>query len=70
MRLISIYNSAAKWHNLNNRGCKPTDNCKLNVSALKGLNIRLVLQGHYSTPPGLPEGFLVLTVGYAHGYCN
>ena len=35
-------NSAAKWHNLNNRGCKPTVNNKLNVTALKGLNIRLV----------------------------
>jgi hypothetical protein len=31
--------SAAKWHNMNNRGCKPTDNYKLNVTALKGLNI-------------------------------
>jgi hypothetical protein len=41
MRLISIYR-ATKWHNLNNRGCKPTVICKLNVTALKGLNIRLV----------------------------
>jgi hypothetical protein len=35
-------NRATKWHNLNNRGCKPTVNNKLNISALKGLNIRLV----------------------------
>ena len=35
-------NRAAKWHNMNNRGCKPTVNYKLNVTALKGLNIRLV----------------------------
>ena len=41
MRLISIY-SAAKWHNMNNRGCKPTVIHKLNVTALKGLNIRLI----------------------------
>jgi hypothetical protein len=34
--------SAAKWHNLNNRGCKPTVIHKLNVIALKGLNIKLV----------------------------
>jgi hypothetical protein len=60
MRLISIKYSAAKWHNLNNRGCKPMENCKLNISALKGLNIRLALRFHYSTPPGLPEGFLSL----------
>jgi hypothetical protein len=68
MRLISIKYSAAKWHNLNNRGCKPTENCKLNISALKGLNIRLGLRFHYSTPQGLPEGFLVFTVGCTHGY--
>jgi len=46
-------NSAAKWHNLNNHGCKPTANYNLNVTALKGLNIRLVYSVHYSTPPGL-----------------
>ena len=33
---------AAKWHNMNNRGCKPTVNYKLIITALKGLNIRLV----------------------------
>ena len=38
MRIILIYR-AAKWHNLNNRGCKPTVIYKLNVTALKGLNI-------------------------------
>jgi hypothetical protein len=37
-----IINCAAKWHNVNNRGCKPTVNYKLIVTALKGLNIRLV----------------------------
>jgi hypothetical protein len=47
---------------------KPTDSCKLNTSALTGLNIRLVLRIHYSTPPGLPEGFLVFIVGCTHGY--
>ena len=31
------YEFAAKWHNMNNRGWKPTDNDKLNVSALKSL---------------------------------
>jgi len=41
MCLISIYR-AAKWRNLNNRGYKPTVIYKLNVTALKGLNIRLV----------------------------
>jgi hypothetical protein len=41
-----------------------------NVTALKGLNIRLVYSFHYSTPPGLPEGFLVFTVGCTHGYSN
>jgi hypothetical protein len=41
MRLFSIYR-AAKWHNLNNRGCKPTVIYKLNITALKGLTIRLV----------------------------
>jgi hypothetical protein len=35
MRFISTYR-AAKGHNLNNRGCKPTVRYKLNVSALKG----------------------------------
>jgi len=35
-------NRAAKRHNLNNRGCQPTVNNKLNVTALQGLNIRLV----------------------------
>jgi hypothetical protein len=35
-------NGAAKWHNMNNRGCKPTVNYKLNAPALKGLNISLV----------------------------
>jgi hypothetical protein len=35
-------NRAAKWHNLNNRGCKPTAIYEMNVTALKGLNIRLV----------------------------
>jgi len=42
-------NRAAKWHNLNNRGCNPRST---------------------STPPGLPEGFLVFTVGCTHGYSN
>ena len=37
MRLVFNMNRAAKWHNLNNRGWKPTDNDKLNVSALKSL---------------------------------
>jgi hypothetical protein len=32
----------------------------LNVTVLKGLNISLVKWIHYSTPPGLPEGFLYL----------
>jgi hypothetical protein len=41
MRLFSKCR-ATKWHNLNNRGCKPTVISKLNVTALKGLNIRLV----------------------------
>jgi len=63
-------NRAAKWHNMNNRGCKPTVNYKMNVTALKGLNIRLVYLVHHSTPPGLPEGFLVFTVGCTHGYSN
>jgi hypothetical protein len=63
-------NRATKWHNLNNRGCKPTVIYKLDVTALKGLNIRLVSWIHYSTPPGLPGGFLVFTVGCTHGYSN
>jgi len=50
-------NSPAKWHNLNNRGCKPTVNYNLNVTALKGLNIRLIYSVHYSTPPGLTHLF-------------
>jgi hypothetical protein len=41
MHLISIYR-AAKWHNRNNRWCKPTDIYKLYVTAPKRLNIRLV----------------------------
>ena len=41
MRFIPKYR-AAKWPNLNNRGCKPTVIPKLNVTALKGLNISLV----------------------------
>ena len=59
MSLISIH-CAAKWHNMNNRGCKPTVISNLNVTALKGLNISLVKWIHYSTPLGLPEGFLCL----------
>jgi hypothetical protein len=69
MCLISIYR-ATKWHNLNNRGCKPTVVNKLNVTALKGLNIRLAEWVHYSTPLGLAEGFLVFTVGCTYGYSN
>ncbi len=32
----------------------------LNVSALKGLNIRIIELVQYSTPPGLPESYPVL----------
>jgi len=42
MRKILNINSTTSWYYLNNRGCKPTDYDKLNVSALKGLNIRLI----------------------------
>jgi len=35
-------NRTTKWYNLNNRGCKPTDHGEVVVSALQGLNIRLV----------------------------
>ena len=35
-------NRATKWRNLDNRGCKPTVNYKLIITALNGLNIRLV----------------------------
>ena len=42
MRYVLNINLTAKWYNLNNRGCKPTDKDNMNVSALKGLNIRLV----------------------------
>lgn len=59
---------APKWHNVNNRGCKPTVNYKQIVTALKGLNIRLLYWVHYSTPLGLQEGFLVFAVGCTHGY--
>jgi hypothetical protein len=56
-------NSAAKWHNLYNRGFKPMVNYNLNVTAMKRLNIRLLYLVHYSTSPGLSEGFPVFTVG-------
>jgi hypothetical protein len=45
-------------------------NYNLNVTALKGQNIRLVYSVHYSTLPGLPEGFLVFNVGCTYGYSN
>jgi len=61
--LLMSFNSgfiATKWHNMNNRGCKPTAICNLSFTALKGLNISLVTKVCYSTPPGLREGLLSL----------
>ncbi len=63
-------NLATQWHDMNNRGWKPTVDYNLNITALKGLNITHVYRVHYSTPLGLQKSFLVSTVGCTHGYSN
>jgi hypothetical protein len=52
-------NRATKWHNLDIRGCKPTVPCEMYLSALKGLNTWLIYCVLHSTPPGLPEDFML-----------